>query len=253
MSIDFQRELTYSGEDLPDPPGLLTLVEQDAQGLTDINGSGIPWNLLMWVYYYPHILGRVVGKTLLTSLHSRWIKDCWYGPPGEHFSHQAHRGAYKTTAETEVGTAHYFLTGHVNERIALVRENFQVASESLAAIIKIMQHEDYRALFLAANGVFPDMRIARGDAMLLACKETITKEHNLMSFGIETIKTGSHFDIIHCDDIITIQDRLSKAKRERTIQGIMEIRVNIIDPGKPVHFVGTPWHPEDGWKHCPAP
>lgn len=234
------------------PPGFRprNLLHDDEK---DLHGTGLDLEDLAWLFAYPHLLGRIVGKDLLTELHSRWIIDCWYGPPGVHTSHQAHRNAYKTTAETEVGSAHYFLTGHYNETVALVRENSQVASESLAAIIKIMQHEDYRTIFLAANGVLPDMTIARGDAMLLACKETITKEHNLMAYGVATIKTGSHFDIIHCDDIITIQDRLSKAQRERTIQGILEIRTNIIKPGKTCHFVGTPWHPEDGWKHCPTP
>lgn len=248
------RDLTsYDDRNLPPPPGLMSEKAMKEQGLDDLHGTGVSWNLLMALYAYPHYLGRLVGKTLLTALHSQWILDCWYGPKGVHFSHQAHRGAYKTTAETEVGPAHYFFTGNVGDRIALVRENFQVAAESLATIVKIMANEDYRTMFLASNGVLPNMVIARSDAMLLECKPTITKEHNLMAFGIETIKTGSHFDIIHCDDIITINDRLSKAKRERTIQGIIEIRTNIIDPGKTCHFVGTPWHPEDGWKNCPEP
>ena len=30
-------------------------------------------------------------------------------------------------------------------------------------------------------------------------------------------------------------------------QGVLEIMTNIIDPGKSVLFVGTPWHHDDAW------
>ena len=236
-------------DDLPLPPGWKP-ESKLAPHEKDLHGTGLSTNDLAWLFAYPHLLGNMVGKTKLTMLHSEMILDLWYRRPGIHTSLMAHRGAYKTTGPTEVGTAHWFFTGHIDDRIALVRENSQVASASLSTIIRIMQHDFYRACFLAANGVLPDMKIARGDAMLLACKPSITKEHNIQAAGIETIKTGDHFDIIHCDDIVTLEDRLSRAKRERTIQGVIEVKTNIIDPGKTVHFVGTPWHPDDAWKFC---
>ena len=52
---------------------------------------------------YPHLLGHMVGKTKLKELHSDWCKMVWDSPGGKHFSLMAHRGAYKTTAVTEVG------------------------------------------------------------------------------------------------------------------------------------------------------
>lgn len=245
------RDLSMRKEHLPIPRGWKPKSEWE-KWEHDVNGSGFSINDVAWLQAYPHLLGRAVGKTKLGPLHSEATLHVWYGPKGEHTSLQAHRGWYKTTAVTEVGPCHY-LANYPDTRIGLVRENSTQACESLAVIEAITAHDFYRHYFLSIQGVFPDMSICRGDAMLLACKKTITKEHTVMAFGIETLKVGYHFDIIHNDDIIGLNDRLYKAKRERTIQGIIEIRTNIIDPGCSVHFVGTPWHPEDGWKHCPKP
>jgi len=61
------------------------------------------------------------------------------------------------------------------------------------------------------------------------------------------VPTGSHYDRIICDDIVTINSRLSRAKRESVKQGVLEIMTNIVDPGKSCFFVGTPWHYDDAW------
>ena len=50
---------------------------------------------------YPHLIGWMVGKDKLTKMHSKWIRDLWL--PERHTCLQAHRGAYKTTACTEIG------------------------------------------------------------------------------------------------------------------------------------------------------
>jgi len=47
---------------------------------------------------------------------------------------------------------------------------------------------------------------------------------------------------------VTDDDRYSKAEREKTVRSVQELLSNIIDRGKSVMFVGTPWHKDDAWE-----
>jgi len=193
---------------------------------------------------YPHLIGYMVGKNKLTVLHSQWIWEVW--GPEEHTALQAHRGAYKTTAITEIGCI-WWLLFHPSDRIALVRETWTEAANTLKTIAKYMQSEPIRALFYLALGIEVKAITNKDGKLVFNFKGTITKEGSIDAYGIEHVPTGSHYDKIICDDIITINSRLSKAKRERVKQGLYEIITNIIDPGKQVMVVGTPWHRDDAW------
>ena len=193
---------------------------------------------------YPHLLGHMVGKKKLTSLHSDWTREVWL--PNRHTSLMAHRGAYKTTAITEVGLV-WWLLFHPNDRIALIRETHGTAADTLKTVAQYFETELVQELFRELHGRYPRALVNRADRLVYSFKSSITKEGSIDSFGIDTVPTGSHFDIILADDIVTIKDRFSRAKRERTKANIQEIMTNILDPGKYLRGVGTPWHPEDAW------
>ena len=194
----------------------------------------------------PHLLGHLVGKNLLTAIHSQWIWEVWGAPEGEHTALQAHRGGYKTTAITEIGII-WWLLFHPDTRIALIRETFTAANETLKAIKQYMQAPAIKALFHAVHKAPPKAKISKDGTVTYSFKKSITKEGSIDAYGIESVPTGSHYDRILTDDIITINSRLSKAKRERVKEGVREIITNIIDPGKTCMFVGTPWHHDDAW------
>ena len=203
--------------------------------------------LLGRVRDYPHLIGHMVGKTKLTELHSDWIKMIWDSPSGEHASLMSHRGAYKTTAITEVGIIYYLLF-HPNDRIALIRETFTEAAKTLETIKKYMLNPAVKSLFKYAHqGREPVAVRAPQGSVTYNFKLSITKENSIDAYGINQVPTGSHYDRILCDDIVTINSRLSRAKRELVKQGVLEIMTNIIDPGKSCFFVGTPWHYDDAW------
>lgn len=195
---------------------------------------------------YPHLIGHMVGKTKLTAMHSDWCKMLWDAEPGRHVALMAHRGAYKTTALTEVGILYYLLF-HPSERIALVRENWTEAAKTLETIKQYMKTEAVSSLFYYLHGQYPDETRSPFGSVTYSFKRTITKEASIDAYGINQVPTGSHYDRIHCDDIVTIKDRLSRAHREMVKQGVLEIMTNIIDPGKSCAFVGTPWHHDDAW------
>ena len=203
-------------------------------------------DLLCRVRDYPHLLGHMVGKTKLTELHSDWIKLVWDTQPGKHFSLMSHRGAYKTTAITEMGII-YHLLFHPSDRIALIRETYTEAAKTLDTIKKYMESPALKSLFAFAHHKEPFAVRSPEGSVLYSFKRTVTKENSIDAYGINQVPTGSHYDRILCDDIVTINSRLSRACRERVKQGVLEIVTNIIDPGKSCYFVGTPWHYDDAW------
>lgn len=194
---------------------------------------------------YPHLIGHLVGKKKLTTMHSDWIHNLWN--PRRHTANQAHRNAFKTTALTEVGAVRNFLL-NPNDRVALVRETWSSANDSLKTIGLYMEQEPILELFRAFHGFYPEKTTDRDGRITWNFKGSITKEGSLDAYGIDTVPVGTHYDVILMDDIVSMRDRYSRAKREKTRLNMQEILTNILEPGKFARIVGTPWHKEDAWE-----
>lgn len=199
---------------------------------------------LLYIRDYPHILGHMAGKTKLTAMHSNWAKYSLCTP--YHTALQASRGFYKTTIIPVIGSM-WWLLFHPSDRIAIVREKYSDAAEVVNTVKNLMMLEPIQKLFEFAHGFAPKATTKRENKLVFNFKRNITQEGNIDAYGVETIMTGKHYDKIICDDIITLKDRTSKAKREYVKEVIREIMTNVIDPGKFVSFIGTPWHRDDGW------
>ena len=193
----------------------------------------------------PHRLGRLIGKDKLTPLHSEWIRYCWNsdGPRAL----QAFRGGYKTTAISVIGTIVWMLF-HPNDRIALIRKNYQAAAGVVRSIAWAMDQPEIKALFKAAYGTIPRATMAREGSLSYSFKGTVTPEPSILALGLDSGITGLHFDKIIVDDFVTLRDRISRAERERTAEMVREIATNIIEPGKGSAWIGTPWHKDDAWQ-----
>lgn len=198
------------------------------------------------ILLHPHLLGLMVGFSKLTELHSRMILHIWAQTPGRYTALQGHRGSYKTTAVTVIGIVWYLLW-HPNARIALLQETWTIAVRNLRAIQKVMKHPAIQEVFRYIHGSYPKEVKATDGEMDYSFKKTISKEPSVSAYGILQLPTGSHFDFILMDDVITINDKISKTVREKHIHAIREVFTNIIDPGKTVAHSGTPWHKKDAW------
>ena len=121
----------------------------------------------------------------------------------------------------------YYLLFHPSDRIALIRENFTEAAATLDTIKKYMESPAIISLFEYAHGKIPKVLKSPWGKILFSFKKTITKENSIDAYGINQIPTGKHYDRILCDDIVTINSRLSRAARERVKQGVLEIITNI--------------------------
>jgi hypothetical protein len=74
----------------------------------------------------------------------------------------------------------------------------------------------------------------------------------LLGVGTGGSLTGKHFERIFTDDIINVNDRISKAERERTKIIYQELQ-NIKNRGGRIYNTLTPWHKEDASTLMPEP
>jgi len=198
----------------------------------------------------PHLLGTYFGYELLTPLHSEWIKDCFFNP--EDNCIQAHRGSYKTTSVIIVGCI-WWLWFNFEDRVAIIRKDFTASAEVLSVIGKILESNKAKTLFRMIYGFDYYLTVNKNNTITWSLKKVSTPQGSISCYSMGEDMTGTHFDRILIDDFVTIRDRVSKTARESTKLFIQEIRANIIDPGKPIIFSGTPWHPLDAWSILPSP
>jgi hypothetical protein len=200
----------------------------------------------------PHILGHIIGKTKLLDVHSEWIRYIW--DTNEKRALQAFRGGYKTTSICTVGIIRW-LFFHPDDRVAIIRKHVGHAADVVNTVAQAMEYPEIKELFKYRFGEYPRAKIMRNGALQYTFKKTNTPEPSVLALGLDGDITGKHFDKIIIDDFVTMRDRISRAERRNTRMALMEIQANIIDPGKGIGYIGTPWHREDAWKYvnslCP--
>jgi hypothetical protein len=210
------------------------------------------WDDIKMIYEHPHLLGHLCGKTLLTELHSTWMKYCLYSK--EKRGLMAHRGSYKSTCITEVGTI-LCLMRDPEETIMIVRKAYTLAAEMMREIMNLMESPPIYELllftwFANAKGEIPDKAewhfdIRKEGKLNLSVRKKHTKEPNIMGMGLGGNFVGSHVTRLIFDDATGIDDRLYDAEREFTKMIVAELMSNVINRGYPVTAVSTPWHRED--------
>lgn len=202
-------------------------------------------SMLRRILEHPHELGYLVGKTKLTEIHSKWIREAWM--VDENTLTEAHRGGYKTTSITEIGMLFRWLFWP-DTRIGLLRETWSVSCATLDTIKRYLKTDAMKHIFYIAHGMVPQTTTKAKGHLNYTFKTTLTKENSSDAFGIMQIPTGSHYDRLVMDDCVTINDRISRAKREATKIAMAECLNNILDPGCYAVITGTPWHEDDAYE-----
>lgn len=200
---------------------------------------------------YPHILGNMAGYSDLGALHSVWI-NYLFNSRREHRSLQAHRGSYKTSSVTIIGSIFWSLF-HPEDSIGIVRKTFSDSSGCVKRISNIMNLDSIKAVFHSIHGKEPVATVSRAEKLEYSYKRTLTDEGSFNAFSIKSSPTGKHCDVLLFDDFVTIEDRMSPAERKRTIGMMEEYINNVLNPGGLAIFLGTPWHVNDAWSLCPEP
>jgi hypothetical protein len=194
----------------------------------------------------PVKIGYAVGFNKLTALHNRWIIDMIRGTQDKTL--QAHRGSYKTTCVSIALACIFVLLP--NKKTLFLRKTDADVKEVIRQVRNILLSQPMQEA----------ARLIHGKDMVLITQTASELSSNLpgdskgtsqiVAMGINGSITGKHFDRIFTDDIVNVQDRTSKAERDRTKIVYQELQ-NIRNRGGRIFNTGTPWHKEDCFSLMP--
>lgn len=188
----------------------------------------------------PADFGRLVGFTKLKDLHNDWIQDMVRGQDDETL--QAHRGSYKTTC-VSIALAEIIIL-LPNLRSMFQRKTDNDVKEVIKQASKILQDPHTQYITQCIYGVPVKLTTQSATEISTNLTNDIRGTSQLVGVGIGASLTGKHFDRIFTDDIVNLNDRISKAERDRTKMVYQELQ-NIKNRGGRIFNTGTPWHKED--------
>lgn len=191
---------------------------------------------------YPHLLGNFLGETKLSLIHSLWIKKYWLN--NQDYILLAHRNSYKTTAVIIIGYIWYSLI-YPDKPVLLIREETTNARAALRKISTLLQSDKMQYIYKQIFGI-NDFKLTKdtADSIVLPTKKKVTMEGSLDVVGIGTSVTGRHYSKLIFDDFVTVNDRISKAKRDKKKLYIQEYEsIKTVDGIS--SYSDTPWHYDD--------
>ena len=196
----------------------------------------------------PYKLGQLLGFTKLTVLHNAWMIKMIRSKKDETL--QAHRGSYKTTCVSIVLAI--LMVIYPNKRIMFMRKTDTDVKEIVKQVQNILLDPHFQVFVMAIYGIQCKLTVASATEVSTNLTTIVKGSAQLVGMGIGSSLTGKHFDIIFTDDIVNVQDRISKAERDHTKIIYQELQ-NIKNRGGRIFNTGTPWHKEDCFSLMPEP
>ncbi|MDY5835775.1 MAG: terminase family protein [Eubacteriales bacterium] len=194
----------------------------------------------------PVAFGLEAGFSDLRDIHNNWIKDFLFSR--EDLTLQAHRGSYKTTC-IAVAMA-LMLVIYPDNNLIFLRKSDDDVKEIIVQVVRLLRTDMFNAL---AQGLYgTNLGLVKESAFEIDTnlKTGPKGASQLIGLGSKASITGKHADIIVTDDIVNIDDRISKAHRDRTKLTYQELQ-NIKNRGGRFINCGTPWHKEDAFSLMP--
>lgn len=124
--------------------------------------------------------------------------------------------------------------------------------EVISQVKKILQSQQMRYFVQCIYGCDLKLTTATANEISTNLSTDIRGTAQLVGLGMGGSLTGKHFDRIFTDDIVNVQDRISKAERDRTKTIYQELQ-NIKNRGGRIYNTGTPWHRDDAFSLMPNP
>ena len=194
----------------------------------------------------PISFGHAVGFDKLGALHNTWIQDMVRG--SEDKTLQAHRGSYKTTC-VSIALAEIIVL-LPNLKTLFMRKTDADVKEVVRQVRNLLLSPYMEALCEKIHGkplILTTVSATEISTNLAADNKGTSQ---LVACGVNGSLTGKHFDRIFTDDIVNVQDRISRAERDHTKTIYQELQ-NIRNRGGRIFNTGTPWHKEDAFSMMP--
>lgn len=180
---------------------------------------------------------KLLGFNKLGDLHNEWIIEMVRGK--EDYTLMAHRASYKTTC-VSVALALIMLL-LPNKRTLFIRKTDVDVKEVIKQVQKILNDPHTVYLAQCIYGVSLKLTVQSATELSTNLTSDIKGTNQLVGIGIGSSLTGKHFDRIFTDDIININDRISKAERDKTKLIYQELQ-NIKNRDGRIFNTLTPWH-----------
>ena len=188
----------------------------------------------------PYKLGHMLGFTKLTDLHNAWILDMLKGEGDRTL--QAHRASYKTTCVSIALALIIILLP--NKRTLFLRKTDSDIKEIIKQVQKILKDPHTQYFVQCIYGVNLKLTVESATEINTNLTTDIRGTSQLVGMGCGSSITGKHFDRIFTDDIVNVNDRVSKAERDRTKLVYQELQ-NIKNRDGRIFNTGTPWCKDD--------
>lgn len=188
----------------------------------------------------PIVFAHALGFTKLIDIHNEWIKDMVCGTDDKTL--QGARGTYKTTCVSFALALIMILLP--NMRVLFMRKTYEDVKEVITQVSKILK--DPKTAYFVKVIYDVDFVLTKETAYELNTNLVTDARgtSQLVGVGLGSSITGSHYERIFTDDIVTVADRRSKADREATKLAYQELQ-NVKNRGGRIFNTGTPWHEED--------
>lgn len=188
----------------------------------------------------PVRIGRMVGFPDLTDIHNDWMKKMLYGQ--EDMTLLAHRLSYKTTCVSVVLAIYIALLPRLS--CLFMRKTDGDVKEIVRQVQKILANEEFAYAVSKIMGAQYVITKATDTEIDTSFNTSTRGTSQLLGVGSGSSITGKHFDRVFTDDIVNLEDRKSRAERERTKLIYQELE-NVKAHGGRMINTGTPWHKED--------
>lgn len=163
---------------------------------------------------------------------------------------QAHRGSYKTTCVSLALSIIIVLLP--NKKTLFLRKTDTDVKEIIRQVQNILRSSYMQTIVKIIHGVELEFTTDSATEISTTLSSDTKGTAQLVGRGISGSLTGKHFDRIFTDDIVNLQDRVSKAERDHTKVIYQELQ-NIKNRGGRIYNTGTPWHKEDCFTLMPNP
>ena len=196
--------------------------------------------------HQPYVFGLECGFDDLREIHNEWIKQ--FLNSDEDRTLQAHRGSYKTTC-LSIAIALMIIV-FPDLSILFMRKADDDVKEIVLQVGKMLDEDIFQALCKEIYGK-PLIKLKESAFEIdTNIKQSKRGTSQFVGMGSRGSMTGKHADIVITDDIINMDDRISKAHRNKTKMVYQELQ-NIKNRGGRFINTGTPWHKEDAFTLMP--
>lgn len=194
----------------------------------------------------PVVFARAAGFTKLSDIHNDWIVDMVRGTDDKTL--QAHRGSYKTTCVSVALSIIAVLLP--NCKTMFMRKTDSDVKEVVRQVQNLLLSPYMQALCETIHGKPMSLATASATEINTNLSTDNKGTSQIVALGVNGSLTGKHFDRIFTDDIVNVQDRISKAERDHTKIIYQELQ-NIKNRGGRIYNTGTPWHKDDCFSIMP--